>query len=39
MSLVEDAGGAIELRRVMQNWDDRPEVSELFEAKMREVSE
>ena len=34
-----ERGRAKDLRRFMQNWADRPELTELFEAKLREVSE
>ena len=33
-----ECGRAKDLRRFMQNWADRPELSELFKAKLREVS-
>ena len=33
-----ERGRAKDLRRFMQNWADRPELTELFEAKLREVS-
>jgi hypothetical protein len=34
-----ERGRAKDLRRFMQNWAGRPELTELFEAKLREVSE
>ena len=34
-----ERGRAKDLKRFMQNWADRPELTELFKAKLREVSE
>ncbi|MFQ3225428.1 MAG: hypothetical protein ACI8Z5_001688, partial [Lentimonas sp.] len=34
-----ERGRAKDLKRFMKNWSDRSELAQLFEAKIREVSE
>ena len=38
-AIAFERGRAKDMRRFMQNWADRSELTELFEAKLREVSE